>query len=325
MKKTLELLLILILSLSFLLSCKNNETPGEKTDINVAVLNGSTGFGMAYLMEQDENNLANNNYSFSIHTSPSEIQTLLLNGSVDIAALSTTKASTIYNESNGQIKVISLNTLGVLYLVENGTQTINSIKDLEGKTIYCPGDPSPILKALLNKNNIQATIDTTYKSPADLNKAVSAGALKNENIIAVLPEPVLTGAMKANSNITIRLDLTKEWQDIEDSPLVQGCVVARTNFINENPEAVAKFLNEYKASIEFLQNNNAETAALVYKHGIHANENIAKLAIPKCNVTYIDGEEMQTTLYSFLNAIYSVVPSNIGGKLPNNNFYYIAE
>ena len=323
MKKLIALLLIVLLSLPFIASCKNN-VDNEKANVNVAVLNGSTGFGMAYLMEQASNNNASHNYTFSLHTSPTDIQAALLNGTVDIAALSTTKASTIYNESNGAIQVIALNTLGVLYLVENGTTTINSISDLNGKTIYCPGDPSPILKSLLSKNNINATIDTTYKAPADLNKAISSGALKDEkNIIAVLPEPVLTTAMKANSNITIRLDLTEEWNKVEETELVQGCVVARTDFINENPDIIKEFLSEYKESIEYLQNNVEETAKFVVEHGIFANENVAKLAIPKCNVTYIDGNEMKTTLSGFLSAIYSVVPSNIGGKLPNDGFYYV--
>ena len=325
MKKIISLLLIVVLSLAFVVSCNNTDDSTEKADVNVAVLNGSTGFGMAYLMEQASNDSASNNYTFTVHTAPTEIQSALLNGDIDIAALSTSKASTIYNESNGAIKVIALNTLGVLYLVENGTTTINSINDLEGKTIYCPGDPSPILRSLLSKNSINATIDTTYKSPADLNKAVSSGALKDKNVIAVLPEPVLTTAMKANSKISVRLDLTEEWNKVEDTELVQGCVVARTDFINENPEAIIKFLSEYKESIEYLQENIDDAAKLVVEHGIFANENVAKIAIPKCNVTYIDGSEMKTTLNGFLSAIYSVVPSNIGGKLPNDDFYYISE
>ena len=325
MKKFISLLLVLALLLTFAVACNNDDGSSEKSSVNVAVLNGSTGFGMAYLMEQASNDNASHNYTFSVHTAPTDIQAALLNGTVDIAALSTTKASTIYNESNGAIQVIALNTLGVLYLVENGTTTINSISDLNGKTIYCPGDPSPILKSLLSKNNINATIDTTYKAPADLNKAISSGALKNENVIAVLPEPVLTTAMKANSNITIRLDLTEEWNKVEETELVQGCVVARTDFINENPDVIKEFLSEYKESIEYLQDNVEETAKLVVEHGIFANENVAKLAIPKCNVTYIDGNEMKTTLSGFLSAIYSVVPSNIGGKLPSDGFYFIQQ
>jgi len=319
MKKLFTFLIVTIIILGSLASCNSSKFEGT---VNIAVLNGTTGFGMAHLMEQNTNNSTNNNYNFSVHTKPNEIQAALINGDVDIAALSTSKASVIYNESNGAVKVIALNTLGVLYVVENGN-TINSINDLANKKIYCPTDPSSIVKALLHKNNIQAEIDTTYAAPADLNKAISTGALKDENVIAVLPEPVLTTAIKANEKLSVRLDLTEEWNKVDDNPLVQGCVVVRTEFLNEYPEVVEKFLDEYKTSIEYLKNNVGDAAKLVVKYNIFANENVAKIAIPKCNVTYIDGAEMKETLESYLTSIYEVAPAGIGGKLPGSDFYYV--
>lgn len=326
MKKIIALLLILVLSLSFTVSCKNNnDENGEKTDVNVAVLSGSTGFGMAYLMEQNEKGEAKNNYTFQVQSDATVVNSALLNGDVDIAALPTNAASVLFNKPNNPVKVIAINTLGVLYVVENGT-TITNISDLENKTIYCPAqNPAFILQYILNKNNISATIDTTYSTPALLNKAVTSGALKDQNVIAVLPEPVLTTATKANSSLSVRLDLTEEWSKVEDTQLVQGCVVVRTAFLEEHPEAVEKFLTEYEASINYLQNNNDATAALVVKHGIFANENVAKIAIPKCNVTYIDGNEMKSAMNDFLNALSTINIQSIGGKLPTDTFYYINE
>ena len=325
MKKIIALLLIALLALTFVISCKNNDDNNKKTNVNVAVLNGSTGFGMAYLMEQNDNGAANNNYTFQVQSDATVVNSALLNGDVDIAALPTNAASVLFNKPNNPVKVIAINTLGVLYVVENGT-TVNNISDLEGKTIYCPAqNPAFVLQYILNKNNVNATIDTTYSTPALLNKAVTSGALKDENVIAVLPEPVLTTATKANSNLSIRLDLTEEWSKVEDTQLVQGCVVVRTEFLEQHPEAVANFLIEYKASIEYLQNNNDATAVLVVKHNIFANENVAKIAIPKCNVVYMVGVEMKTALSEFLTAISSINIQSIGGALPTDDFYYISE
>lgn len=326
MKKLIALLLIVVLSLSFVFSCKkNNDDNDEKTDVNVAVLSGSTGFGMAYLMEQNEKGESNNNYTFQVQSDATVVNSALLNGDVDIAALPTNAASVLFNKPNNPVKVVAVNTLGVLYVVENGT-TINNISDLQGKTIYCPAqNPAFILQYILNKNDIEATIDTTYSTPALLNKAVTSGALKDKNVIAVLPEPVLTTAVKANSNLSVRLDLTEEWSEIEDTQLVQGCIVVRTSFLEENPEAVSKFLAEYEASINYLKSNNDATASLVVKHGIFANENIAKLAIPKCNVTYMDGNEMKSAMSEFLTALSTINIQSIGGALPTDEFYYINE
>ena len=326
MKKILSLILTIILASLLVLSfasCKKDKGDDTKADVNVSVLNGTTGFGMAYLMEENANGNASNNYTFSVETDASVISKGLINGSIDIAALPTNAASVLYNKPNSPVKIIAINTLGVLYLVENGS-SVNSISDLQGKTIYCPANnPAYIMQYLLNKNNINATIDTTYSTPALLNQAVSSGALNSENVIAVLPEPVLTTAMKDNSSLSVRLDLTEEWNKVESTQLVQGCVVVRTEYLNNNPDAVNKFLAEYKESIEYLQVNVSSAADLIVKHNIFANKNVAEIAIPKCNVTYMDGQEMKTAMNGFLTAMSTVDISSIGGTIPDDAFYYI--
>ena len=323
MKKILSLTLTVILASLLVLSFASCKKKDEKTDVNVSVLNGTTGFGMAYLMEQNENGNASNNYTFSVETDASVISKGLINGSIDIAALPTNAASVLYNKPNSPVKIIAINTLGVLYLVENGS-SVSNIADLEGKTIYCPANnPAYIMQYLLNKNNVNATIDTTYSTPALLNQAVSSGALNSENVIAVLPEPVLTTAMKANSSLSVRLDLTEEWNKVESTQLVQGCVVVRTEFLNNNPDAVNKFLAEYEESIEYLQTNVSSAADLIVKHNIFANKNVAEIAIPKCNVTYMDGNEMKAAMNGFLTAMGTVDMTSIGGAIPDDAFYYI--
>lgn len=324
MKKILSLLLILVLSLSLFASCgKDEETNTEegKTNVKVSVLNGTTGFGMAHLMEQNANKKASNNYTFSVESEGTDIIAQLVNGTVDIAALPTNAASVVYNRTQGAVKVIAINTLGVLYVIDSGN-SVNSIADLEGKKIYCPAqNPMFILKHLLNKNGINAEIDTTYSAPADLRSALASGEL--DDAIAVLPEPMVTIAQSANKNLRVALDLTEEWNKVEDSSLVQGCVVVRTEFLTKNKDAVDKFLAEYKTSIEYMSTNTADAAKLVKKHGIFANENVAKAAIPKCNVAYMDGSDMKKAMEGFLAAMNTVAPASIGGALPTDDFYYV--
>jgi NitT/TauT family transport system substrate-binding protein len=331
MKKIISILLLLTLSLALLASCSditdnvyddNDKPQNGASNIRVAVLNGTTGFGMAQLMESNANKTSTNNYTFSVETNAADINAQLINGSIDIAALPTNAAAALYNKKpNVDITLLAINTLGVLYVTENGN-TITDISKLEGKTIYCPAqNPAFILQHILNKNNINATVDTTYSAPADLNAAVASGEL-GEHYIAVLPEPVLTTALKKNSSLRVALDLTEEWNKVEDTQLVQGCVVVRTEFLNSNPNAVKSFLAEYKASIEYLQNNVEGAAKLVVKYGIFQNEAVAKTAIPKCNVVYMDGEEMKAAMSGFVSAM----PLNsIGGAIPDDDFYYISK
>lgn len=317
MKKIVSVLLIALMALCLLSSCGKTEKKAE--NVNVSVLNGTTGFGMAYLMEQNASSASSNKYTFSVETDASVITSALIKGDIDIAALPTNAAANVYTKTNGGVQIIAVNTLGVLYVVENGT-SIKSVKDLEGKTVYCPAqNPKFILEYILTKNNVNATIDTTYAAPADLRTAVAAGKVE----IAVLPEPMVTIAKSANSSLNVALDLTQEWNKTEEeNSLVQGCVVVRTEFAKEYPDSVSLFLDEYKKSIEYVNENPEGAAELIAKYNIFANQNVAKAAIPKCNIAFLEGNEMKNAMSAFLEAMYSVNPASVGGALPNDDFYY---
>lgn len=317
MKKIISILLIALMVLCLLSSCGKTEKKAD--NVNVSVLNGTTGFGMAYLMDQNSNSASSNKYTFSVETDASVITAALIKGEIDIAALPTNAASNIYNKTKGGVQIVAVNTLGVLYVVENGT-SVKSIEDLEGKTIYCPAqNPAFILEYILNKNNVNATIDTTYSAPADLRTAVASGKVE----IAVLPEPMVTIAKSANPSLSVALDLTKEWNKTEEkNSFVQGCIVVRTEFAKEYPDSVSLFLDEYKMSIEYVNENPEGAAELIAKYNIFANKNVAKTAIPKCNITFLEGVEMKNAMSAFLDAMYSVNPASIGGALPEDDFYY---
>ena len=298
------------------------ETEAPAVSVNVMVLNGTTGFGMASLMDAAAKGEAALEYTFSVETDASNIVAALANGSVDIAALPTNAASTIYNKTQGKVQVLALNTLGVLYLVTDGSVEISSMADLAGQTVYAPAqNPSFIFQHLVDANGVEGvTIDNTYAQPADLNAAVAAG----EVAIAVLPEPMVTVARAQNPNLVVALDLTAEWDKVsQPGSLVQGCVVVRKDFVLENAAAVQTFLEEYGASIEALTTDVEGTAAKIEANGIFAKAAVAAKAIPNCNVCFITGEEMKAALSQFLTIMHGVAPASIGGSIPADDFYCI--
>ena len=301
--------------------------PAVKIDadlINVHVLNGTTGFGMANLMDAYDKGESAQNYNFAVETDASNIVAGLANGSVDIAALPTNAAATVYNKTQGKVQVLALNTLGVLYLVTDGSVAIESVADLAGQTVYAPAqNPSFIFQHIVQANGLNdVTIDNTYAQPADLNTAVAAGEVS----IAVLPEPMVTVAKSKNPDLVVALDLTAEWDKIAPAgSLVQGCVVVRKAFAEENPTAVATFLTEYGASIEALTSDVEGTAAKIEAQGIFAKAAVAAKAIPNCNVCFITGSDMQAALSQFLTIMYEVAPASVGGAIPGEDFYCIVE
>lgn len=324
MKKLLSLILtaIMLLSLFAFTSCKDEEAPSYADTVRVTTLNGTTGFGMAKLMADNEAKTTKNSYNFTVESDASKVTDGLIAKEIDIAALPTNAAANLYNKTGGAIQIIAINTLGVLYVLDK-TNSVSSLEDLNGKTIYVPAqNPTFILKYILKANNINATVDsTTYSAPDALRTAVVAGKVD----IAVLPEPMVTIATSANSDYKVVIDLTKEWNETPNSEtLVQGCVVVRKEFAEKYPDSVSAFLNEYKASIEYLNANPADAAEHVAKYGIFANKAVATKAIPKCNIAYMDGNEMKAAMKGFLNAMNSVAPASIGNAIPADDFYYIA-
>lgn len=327
MKKNLKTLLILVCMMlaaaALLCSCSSVKLDRE-LEIRISVLNGTTGFGAAKLINDAKDGGTELNYKFTVETAADNITAALINGDVDIAALPTNAAANLYNKTSGKIKIAAVNTLGVLYLMTNGTE-ITSIQDLKGKTVYCPNqNPAFIFEAICRANGLipgeSITIDTAYGQPADLRAALVAGNVD----IAVLPEPMVTIAKSANSSIVTSLDLTEEWEKVYgENSLMQGCVVVRTEWAEAHLKELEEFLKDYKASIEYTVSDHKGASEMIVNNGIFAGKApVAEKAIPKCNVVYIDSENgMAECLDKFFKALYDVKPQSVGNKLPDSGIY----
>ena len=332
MKKFISFMLALIL-LFFLCACQSdgeseetipheNTTPADYAEIRVAVLNGTTGFGIAPLYSDIQSGKDHNmNAKIDFYADATLVAPLIIGGSVDIAAVPTNLAATLYNKTQGAIEVLAVNTLGVLYLIENG-ESVKSLADLEGKTVYLPGsgsNPEFVLKTLLSLSGLsdKVTLDYTYATPDELTAALASGKAP----LGVLPEPKVTAAMTKNASLKVALDFTKEWKALTDTELVQGCIIARKAFIEEHPVAIDNFLQAYEESVNVLNSDPEKAAVAVVSAGIAANEALVKNALPRCNITYLVGENMKTALNEFWGALYNCTPSSIGGALPDDNIF----
>lgn len=315
-------LLSAIIALAALL-CSCNVTRTEELEINVSVLNGTTGFGAAKLMSDAKNGQTALNYKFTVEKDPEPITKGLINGSIDIAMLPTNAAATLYNKTNGGIRIAAVNTLGVLYLIVNGDNvSVTDISELEGKTVYCPAqNPAFIFEAVCRASGLvpgeSITIDTSYAKPEELRTAIVSGLVD----IAVLPEPMVTIAKSANASLTTALDLTEIWEAIYPGTIMQGCVVVRTEWAEAHPKELEEFLVEYQNSVVFTTTNPAEASVMIAELGIFAQAKVAEKAIPSCNIEFIDGKEMSEGLAFFYEKLFAVNPAAVGGKLPDSKIY----
>lgn len=296
----------------------------ERPEVNLAMLSGPTGMGAAKLMADNTDGLTLNDYTVTVAAQPTDLTGKLTSGELDIAALPTNVAAALYNKTNGAIQMLALNTLGVLYILENG-DSIQSIADLAGKTIYATGqgaNPEYVLNYLLRENGLEPGVDVTIEWKAT-GEEVSALMISGEAEIAMLPVPAATSVLMQNSEVRAAIDLNDAWTKAgAQGTMTMGCVVVRTEFAQENPQAVENFLEEYEESITYVSENPEEAAALVVEAGIVPKEPIAKAAIPQANLVCITGEDM-LGIQDYYRVLWDADPASIGGAIPDDAFYYL--
>lgn len=301
----------------------------EKVTVKVGALKGATTLGLLPLEDKAANGEAGENYEFSMMTAADELLPMMIKGELDIALLPSNVASILYQKTNGGVTVIDINTLGVLYMV-SGDSSVTGVEDLAGRTIYLTGKgttPDYVLHYILSGNGMDADSDCTleYKSEAT---EVAALLAENPDAIGLLPQPFVTAACAQNDALSVILDMNAEWEKLQGedgSRLVTGVTVVRNEFLQEHENAVATFMEEHQASAQSMNSDVENGAKLAAASGIIAKEPIALKAIPKCNITYIDGADMKQALSGYLEVLYEQNPESIGGALPGDDFYYVPQ
>ena len=360
MKRSLSLLLCAALAVTMLAGCGPKNTTSSSSSASgsesssssasastgdssssvaftlpkLMVLFGPTGVGAAKLMADQEYARENGSTpdggpcileSADVVTDNTEVAAALTNGDADIAAIATNAAANLAAKTDGGIQVLAVNTLGVLYILEKGN-TVQTMADLAGKTLYCPsntkgGNPEHILNHLLEKNGVSPSdVDIQWLTPQE----ITAKLTSSDAGICMLPVPAATALLIQDSGVRQALSLSEEWENLGEGALPMGCIVARTQYIEENPEGVEAFLKAYEESITYMSNpdNIADAAELVAQYGITPNAKVAEMAIPQCNLTYVTGKEMHTMLEDYYSILFQTAPDSIGGGLPYDSFYY---
>ena len=292
--------------------------------IRVGGLKGPTTIGMVKLIADSEAGATANKYEFKVAGAADELTPLLAQGGLDIAAIPINLASVLYNNTNGGIRLLAVNTLGVTYIVQAGDgDQIESVSDLRGKTIYCTGKgsvPEYALRYLLEQNGLNPDKDVSIEWKSEPPEVVAI--LSQSGGVAMLPQPYVTVAQGALPDLRIAINMTEAWDKLNNgSTLITGGLVGRQDFIGKYPALLSVFLDEYKASTEYVNANLQDAAALVENVGI-VKAAVAVKAIPYCNIVYMEGKDMRDAAGGYLKVLHSLNPKAVGGKLPESDFYF---
>ena len=333
MKKNLKYLLALCLTIALVFSLaacgqKADETPNDARDdqqteqeeftpanYSIAALKGPTAMGLVKLMKDSESGeTTGNEYTFTLAGSADEVTPALLKGELDMACVPANLAAVLYNKTEGEIEVLAVNTLGVLYIVENG-ESVHSMADLKGST------PEYALRYLLTENGIDPDNDVTIDWKSEHSECVAALA-SGQASVALLPQPFVTVAQSKIEGLRMALDLNAEWDALDNgSALITGVIVARRAVVEENPAAVEAFLKDYAASVDWVNANTADAAALIGEYSI-VDAAVAEKALPYCNIVCLTGADLLEALPGYLEVLYNASPAAVGGEMPDNSFYF---
>ena len=317
MKKLISLLMILAMVLSMTACAAAEDAP-----VRLAALKGPTAMGLVQLFDAHAGE-----YDVLIAGSADEVTPKLIQGEIDIAAVPVNLASVLYNRTEGAMQLIAINTLGVLYIVEKGGEVVQSLEDLKGRTIYATGKgsaPEYALTYLLKEHGLDIAADVTVEWKSEPTEVVALLA-QNENAVAMMPQPYVTVASAQVEGLRVALNLTEEWDKLENgSRLITAGIVARREFVENHPEAVAAFLEQFAVSAAYANENVAEAAQLVEKY-IGVKAPVAQKALPACNIVCITGQEMADILPGYLQTLFDLNPAAVGGNLPGADFYLVNE
>ena len=189
--------------------------------LRIAGLKGPTTMGLVNLLSMEEDGAASMDYDLQLYGAADEIVPLLMKGELDMAAIPANLAATLYQKTEGGIQAVAVNTLGVLYVVEKGGDTVQSMADLKGRTILSTGKgttPEYVLRYLLTQNGIDPDKDVTIEYYSEATE-VTAQMANTEDAIAVLPQPYVTAAGLQADPLRVALDLTEEWNKGADTQL----------------------------------------------------------------------------------------------------------
>lgn len=305
-------------------------TAPKKPEVRITTIAGPTGVGMAQLMAQNDAQKTANAYDFDVVDDPTKAVAAVSNGSTDIAAVPTNLAATLYKKTSGKVQILAVNTLGVLYMLDNGAG-IKAVADLKGKEIYSSGqgaNPEYVLRYILEKNGLNPDKDVKLHFVED-NDALTAAIVKGAAQVAMVPEPKVTAClvqMKAAGKTvpTVALNMTEEWNKVAggSSTLMMGCVIARKEFVEKNGAAVQAFLKEYESSITAVKSDVEAAAGWCETYKIIPKAAIAKQAIPRCGLTFVTGAAMKQQLSGYLDVLFKANPKVVGGSMPADDFYY---
>ena len=319
MKKIMSLTLVLIMVFGVVSFAGAAD---EELELNVVIPKGTPALSMVKMINDSSEMKDNVKLNYQTIGAVDKLSSMLITEEADIAIVPTNLAANIYNKEI-PYKLAGSSVWGVLYLVSN--QDISSFADLKGKEINMFGrnlTPDATLKYVLTKNGIDPDndLDINYYSGGS---ELVTNFLSKQVDTALIPQPLLTKALMKRKDAKVVIDIQKEWTNVTGlASYPQASLIVNDKLIENHPEVVELFLDKYEKATGWI-NQNPKKAGEYYENlGIGLNAKIIEKAIDKSNIEFIRSGEAKQSLKAYLGVLYDFNPKLLGGKVPDEDFYY---
>ncbi|QUH24795.1 ABC transporter substrate-binding protein [Serpentinicella alkaliphila] len=331
MKKVISLILILGLAVMFLVGCSSKvDNPKveevkelENLSLNVAAPTGAPNLSMIKMFKENPSFGDHIEINYETIKSPDLLASRIISGEIDIAVVPTNLAATLYNRGV-DYKIAASSVWGVLYLV--GNEEINGWDDLRGKEIHTMGrglTPDVVLRYLLTSNGLDPEKDVTLTYVGEAAELAST-FIAGKSAISVIPEPALSNVMMKKEGTNILFDLQEEWAKLNkiNSSYPQASLIIKSEIIEKDPEFVQNFLMEYENSIKWLHSNAPKAGEYSEELETGLSKGAVVNGLGRSNIEYRDIKSAKESIEKYLNVLFEYAPETIGGKLPDEGFYF---
>lgn len=304
-------------------------------DENTIVIAGpiaSVSHPILYMMEQNALKDIGKKIEFKLWNNPDELRALILKKEVDFIALPTNVAANLYNKGI-DLKLLNVSTWGILGLVSRD-KNLKTIEDFKNKEIIVPfraDMPDIIFQALIKKANLNIKKDfklTYVATPID---AMQMLILRRADH-ALLAEPAISIALRKTGSFPVKLiapdlyrsvDLQKDWGRLfEVEPKIPQAGLAIIGEIKGKEQLITKILEEYEKAINWYKSNQKDASELVVKTLPMLEVNGLADSIDYIKFENINAQNSKKYLEFFFSVLLENDSKIIGGKLPDDNFYY---
>ncbi len=315
--------LLILVCLILAQACSSPEK--EKNEILTATLKGPSAMAMIYMIENKP--ALGNQFKtvFEIKNEPNQVKAMIMKGIPDFAVVPTTMAALLYNMGQEYL-LAAIPVWGTLYIFGSDT-SIHSWNDLKGKrvSLMAKGNtPDVLFRYLAKANGINPEkdlrLDYSFPGHIELANAIASGI----SDLGVISEPMVSLVQQNNPLVRPLIDLNMEWEkQFGDSiPFAQTSLLVKKEFLHKYPQFVEEYLAKIEESIIWVNKYPNEAAALIRKYGILPDSGLAVLSIPRCNIKFASATQEKYGIQEYLKVFYTFNPLIIGGKLPDEEFYY---